>query len=61
MSPTIIVDNQDNIRLIVGASGGSKIISSVAQVIQISILFYDHIYYKSTLLTRWQSKVFGWV
>ena len=32
MSPTIIVDNEDNVKLILGASGGSKIISSVAQV-----------------------------
>ena len=33
MSPTIIVDNEDSVKLILGASGGSKIISSVAQVI----------------------------
>ena len=33
MSPTIIVDQEDNVKLILGASGGSKIISSVAQVI----------------------------
>ena len=32
MSPTIIVDSEDNVRLIIGASGGSKIISSVTQI-----------------------------
>lgn len=32
MSPTIILDKDDNIRLVLGASGGSRIISSVAQV-----------------------------
>lgn len=32
MSPIIIVDNDDRVRLVLGASGGSKIISAVAQV-----------------------------
>lgn len=32
MSPTIILDKDNNIRLVIGASGGSRIISSVAQV-----------------------------
>lgn len=32
MSPIIVLDNNDNVRLILGASGGSKIITSVAQV-----------------------------
>ena len=32
MSPTIILDKDHNIRLVIGASGGSRIISSVAQV-----------------------------
>ena len=32
MSPLIIVDNHDNVRLVLGASGGSKIISGIAQV-----------------------------
>ena len=35
MSPTIIVDQEDNVRLIIGASGGSKIITAVAQVMNI--------------------------
>ena len=32
MSPVIIVDRNDNVRLILGASGGSRIISAVSQV-----------------------------
>ena len=32
MSPLIIVDNYNNVRLVLGASGGSKIISGIAQV-----------------------------
>jgi gamma-glutamyltranspeptidase len=32
MSPVVIVDSGNNVRLVSGASGGSKIISAVAQV-----------------------------
>ena len=32
MSPLIVVDANNNVELVLGASGGSKIISSVAQV-----------------------------
>ena len=32
MSPSIIVDNDNNVQLILGASGGSKIVSSIVQV-----------------------------
>ena len=33
MSPIIVVDRNNTVRLVVGASGGSRIISSTAQVI----------------------------
>ena len=32
MSPTIITDSKDNVRLVIGASGGPRIISTVAFV-----------------------------
>ena len=32
MSPTIITDSKDNVRLVIGASGGPRIISTVASV-----------------------------
>jgi gamma-glutamyltranspeptidase/glutathione hydrolase/leukotriene-C4 hydrolase len=32
MSPIIIVDNNNQVQLVLGASGGSKIISAVSQV-----------------------------
>lgn len=37
MSPIIIVDNQNRVRLVLGASGGSRIISAIVQVTKISI------------------------
>ncbi len=32
MSPTIILNRNNTVRLVIGASGGSRIISAVAQV-----------------------------
>lgn len=32
MSPSIIIDKKGNVRLMIGAAGGAKIISSVASV-----------------------------
>ena len=32
MSPIIIVDNNNQVKLVLGASGGAKIITSLAQV-----------------------------
>ena len=33
MSPIVVVDNNDDVVLALGASGGSKIISSISQVV----------------------------
>jgi gamma-glutamyltranspeptidase/glutathione hydrolase/leukotriene-C4 hydrolase len=41
MSPIIILDKTNNVRLVLGASGGSRIISSVAQV-ALKNLFIDN-------------------
>jgi gamma-glutamyltranspeptidase/glutathione hydrolase/leukotriene-C4 hydrolase len=35
MSPIIVVDNKNQVRLVLGASGGSQIVTSVAQVIRL--------------------------
>ena len=46
MSPIIVIDKSNSVRLVLGASGGSRIISSVAQVnfwkeyFQIILTFY---------------------
>ncbi|CAF1527772.1 unnamed protein product, partial [Rotaria sordida] len=42
-SPLIIVDNQGNIRQVLGASGGTKIPTSVAQVALLNLLFDKNI------------------
>jgi gamma-glutamyltranspeptidase/glutathione hydrolase/leukotriene-C4 hydrolase len=42
-SPLIIIDNQLNIRQVLGGSGGSKIITSVAHVALINLLFNQNI------------------
>ncbi len=43
MSPIIVVDNKNEVKLVLGASGGSKIISAVASVISNldKILFFQ--------------------
>jgi gamma-glutamyltranspeptidase len=63
MSPIIIVDKRTNeVRLVLGASGGSKIISSVAQVSFNSIIFiYFLLKQLEKLPLRSQLKTFGWV
>ena len=40
MSPIIVVDNNNHVRLVFGASGGAKIVSAVAQVILVFVLFF---------------------
>lgn len=40
MSPTIITDKKGNVKLVVGASGGTKIVTAVAEVIM-RILWCD--------------------
>jgi gamma-glutamyltranspeptidase/glutathione hydrolase/leukotriene-C4 hydrolase len=37
MSPIVVVDQNNEVRLVLGASGGAKIISSVAQVGNLSL------------------------
>lgn len=39
MSPTIIIDDKDNVKMVIGASGGTKITSSVAFVIMKALWF----------------------
>lgn len=45
MSPSIIVDNNNNVKLILGASGGSKILSSIALVILKSLYLLERIFF----------------
>ena len=42
-SPLIIIDKDENIRLVLGASGGKKIITSVAQVALLNLVFNENI------------------
>jgi gamma-glutamyltranspeptidase/glutathione hydrolase/leukotriene-C4 hydrolase len=42
-SPLIIIDNKQNIIQVLGASGGNKIITSLAQVSLINLLFNQNI------------------
>ncbi len=42
-SPLILIDNKGNIRLVLGASGGTKIITSVAQVALLNLIFNQNI------------------
>lgn len=42
-SPLILIDNKENIRLVLGGSGGTKIITSVAQVALLNLIFNQNI------------------
>ncbi|CAF1183876.1 unnamed protein product [Adineta steineri] len=42
-SPLIIIDNNKQIRLVIGASGGSKILTSIAHVTLLNLLFNKNI------------------
>ena len=41
MSPSIITDKNDKVKMVIGASGGSRIISGVAEVIPEISLFTE--------------------
>ena len=41
MSPTIVTDTEGNVKLVVGAAGGTKITTSVALVNTTCLLSYD--------------------
>ncbi|CAF1468873.1 unnamed protein product, partial [Rotaria sordida] len=42
-APLIIIDNKENIRQVLGAAGGSKIVTSIAQVCLLNLLFEKNI------------------
>ncbi len=42
-SPLILIDNKENIRLVLGGSGEMKIITSVAHVLLLNLLFNQNI------------------
>ena len=42
-TPLILIDNKENIRLVLGGSGGTKIITSVAHVALLNLIFNQNI------------------
>ena len=43
MSPTIVTDPNGDVRLVTGAAGGPRIITSTALVIHIFVMFIDNV------------------